>query len=120
MTRKLVAPRGLQVKGKRLWNDITANYELRFDELRLLEDVCREVDLIERLETALMDAPLTVKGSMGQEVASPLVQEIRQHRGVVARLLSALKLPDESGSQSNEIGSSARAAAMARWGRRGS
>lgn len=69
-------------------------YDLRPDEVRLLADGCREADIIERLEAELADAPLMVKGSMGQLVASPLVSEVRQHRAVLAGLLKSLKLPD--------------------------
>ena len=113
-------PKGLQAKGRRFWRDITSRYELRVDELRLLEDACREIDLIERLEDALIDAPLVAKGSMGQPVASPLVQEVRQHRSVLSSLLIKLKLPDEEGKPATgELVTNARAAAMARWGRRG-
>lgn len=120
MAERVVAPKGLQVKGKRLWRDITSGYELRADELRILEDACREVDLIERLEAELSTAPLVVNGSMGQPVAQPLVQEIRQHRGVLARLLTSLKLPDDEAAGGSDRASAARAAAIARWGSRGS
>ena len=110
----LKAPDRLGVKAKKVWTEITKDYDLRIDELRVLEDSCREIDLIERLEAELRDAPLMVTGSMGQPVASPLVQELRQHRSVLARLLAGLKLPEESGEGSGRA-PSARAAAIARW-----
>lgn len=110
-------PAGLGLQGSRLWLAITEEQELRVDELRILEDACREVDLIERLEDALRDAPLVVTGSQGQPVASPLVQELRQHRGLVARLLAALKLEDEGDSErdARERSAKARHAASVRW-----
>lgn len=114
---KLVAPAKLSVKSKRLWVEITEGFALRADELRILEDACREVDLVERLEAELRDGPLTVRGSMGQEVASPLVSELRQHRTVVARLLAMLKLPDEDGRAQESVSNAARKAANARWSR---
>jgi hypothetical protein len=115
--KKPVAPANLGSKSKRLWAEINGSYDLRCDELRILEDACREIDLVERLETELRDEPLMVKGSMGQLVASPLVQELRQHRAVVARLLAQLKLPDEDGRAQESVSNAARKAANARWSR---
>ncbi|MFG2596698.1 hypothetical protein [Streptomyces sp. NPDC048462] len=115
-------PEGLGPQGMTLWQEIGEVFELRVDELRILGDACREVDLIERMHVALLDAPLLVKGSMGQEVANPLVQELRQHRALVARLLSALKLPDDEEQEDTDgraRSSQARKAALARWGRTG-
>lgn len=106
-------------KAQSVWDDITSTYRLRPDELRILEDACREVDLVDRLEAALIGADLTVRGSQGQPVANPLVQEIRQHRQVVKALLGSLKLPDEDGRAQESRSSSARAAANARWRRSG-
>lgn len=115
-------PEALGPSGTRLWRDVSDAFELRVDELRVLEDACREVDLIERMEDALRDAPLTATGSTGQVVASPFLQELRQHRALVARLLASLKLPDEDGRQERDAGersAHARKAALARWGRAG-
>lgn len=114
---KPAAPSNLGTKAKRLWTDITASYDLRSDERRILEDACREVDIIERLEVEFRTADTMVKGSMGQLVASPLLQELRQHRAVAARLLGMLKLPDEDGRQQESVSNAARKAANARWSR---
>lgn len=108
-------PTRLGAKARHLWAEITGAYELRADELRVLEDSCREVDLIERMEAEQRDLPLVAKGSMGQDVAAPLVQELRQHRTALARLLQQLKLPEEGGDAARS--SAARDLAMARWGR---
>lgn len=113
---KPVSPKGLGSKAKAIWSETVDQYDLRVDELRVLEDACREADLVDRLETALDGADLIVKGSQGQPVANPLVQEIRQHRATLQRLLASLKLPDEpSGAEVGQRSSSARAAANARW-----
>lgn len=112
-------PAKFGASGRRLWRTVVERYELRPDEARLLGDACREADIIERLEEALADAPLIVKGSMGQLVASPLVSEVRQHRAVLAGLLKALKLPDppaEAERRQTAVSEQARAAARARWG----
>ena len=54
---------------------------------RVLEDAARVADLIERMQEELdADAPFVMKGSMGQPTASPLVSEIRQHRGTLTLL----------------------------------
>lgn len=105
-------------KAQSVWDDITGTYRLRPDELRILEDACREVDLVDRLEAALVGADLTVKGSQGQPVANPLVQEIRQHRQVVKALLGSLKLPDEDDARQPANPSAAgRALVASRWRR---
>ncbi len=113
-------PAKLGAAGRRLWREISGRYELRPDETRLLADACREADIIDRLEEELAGAPLIVKGSMGQLVASPLVSEVRQHRTVLAGLLKSLKLPDapdEAERRRAAVSDQARAAARARWGR---
>lgn len=89
-------PVELGVRGAELWRSVLEEHELRPDEMRVLEDACREVDLIELLEDAVRGAPLTARGSQGQPVANPLIQELRQHRGLVARLLGSLKLSSEA------------------------
>lgn len=125
--RKPPAPANLGPKARHIWTKTLEVYELRIDELRILEDACREVDLVERLEKELRKAPLTVEGSMGQPVSNPLVQEIRQHRSVIQRLLVSLKLPEGDGGAAGDAGgtaptsmtrsAAARKAAEARWRR---
>jgi hypothetical protein len=114
-----VAPDGLGPRGGALWRSVVDVYELRADELSVLEDACREAALIDRLDSALMGAKLVVKGSMGQDVASPLVQEIRQHRMTFASLMARLKLDDADGGEAASPAGRARAVASARWRRTG-
>jgi hypothetical protein len=112
-------PRGLKEAGTDLWDSVSSKYRLRPDEWRILIDAAREADLVARLEDELVDAPLMVKGSQGQLVASPLVSEVRQHRAVLAQLLGKLKLPDspqESARKKAEVSEKARMAARVRWG----
>lgn len=119
-----VPPEGLGGPALSLWRQIVNVYDLRPDELRVLEDACGEAMLVDRLKRAL-DEPgtqLIVRGSMGQQVASPLLTEIRQHRGTLAQLLGRLNLPDDatgevSGDSPAERSVKARAAANARWRR---
>lgn len=114
-----MAPKGLSTRSRRFWREVTDKYELRHDELRVLEDACREMDLIDSMSASLADMPVMVAGSMGQSVVNPLVAELRQHRAVLRQLLVSLKLPDEPapGSQGVESPRSvaARAAAKSRW-----
>lgn len=114
---KTTAPAKLGTKARKVWTDINATYDLRADELRILEDACREIDLIERLEKELVGAKLIVLGSMKQPVANPLVQEIRQHRGTLKSLFGALDLPDDPAEPAPSRSTSAREAAAARWRR---
>ncbi|MFI8279759.1 hypothetical protein ACIGBH_33645 [Streptomyces sp. NPDC085929] len=111
------APEGLGRRASDLWEDIVEGQDLRTDELRILEDACREVDLIERMHAELQGAPLVVKGSMGQDVANPLVQELRQHRALVARLLGSLKLREDDQAERDALArqDQARRAAGVRW-----
>jgi hypothetical protein len=112
-------PPSLGKRGRALWDSIVPKYDLRPDELCTLEDACREADLIERLHAELAEAELTTKGSMGQEVASPYVSEIRQHRTVLTNLLKTLKLPDSAAGAARkraQVSDAARAAARVRWG----
>ncbi len=121
MTTKPKAPSGLDKPGAALWRDVLAKYELRVDEQRILEDACRERDLIARLEAGLAGAPLIVKGSQGQDVINPLVSELRQHRSTFASLMRQLKLPDdgEGADSGGALSARNRAAAQARWASRG-
>jgi hypothetical protein len=121
----LKAPSKLGPAGRALWKGITEGYSLRADERRVVEDAAREADLIEQLQTALNDqmtaGKLFTRGSMGQDVINPLVAEVRQHRATLAGLLRALKLPDDAAPVTGEKPRSVanRAAANARWAKRG-
>lgn len=106
------APKGLKSAGRKVWKATVEAYELRQDELEVLRAVCAEADLIARMEDELAEAPLTVKGSMGQLVPHPLVTELRQHRATMAALLRGMKLPDEGGEGASN---QQREAANSRW-----
>jgi len=120
-------------------------YDLAPGEVRMLEDACREADLIAAMEAAWIaeGQAFTARGSQGQVVAHPVVSELRQHRGTLRQILVGLKLPhpddevperEESGPMSgNPRGrhessrppvapmsrqDSARVAAYARWHRK--
>ena len=111
-TSHIKTPTGLKTHGKRTWQEVTAKYELRADELDILEDICREIYLINVLEKELKDAPLMLKGSQGQDVVNPMVTELRQHRATKRSLWAALKLPDDDAGMA---GNQQREAAQSRW-----
>lgn len=104
-------PKSLKAEGRKLWRETVGVYELRQDELDVLRAACGEADLIARMEVELEGEPLTVKGSQGQLVAHPLVQELRQHRATMSALLRGLKLPDEGGASVNHQ----RTGGQSRW-----
>ena len=118
---KSKAPAGLADAGKRLWSAVVDKYDLRIDEQRTLEDACREADLIDLMASELAAGDLLITGSQGQKVVNPLVSELRQHRNTLAALMRQLKLPEDGDvdKEAGERSSKARAAAQARWARRG-
>lgn len=109
-------PTGL-ARSATLWDAVTTNYQLRPDELRLLEDCCYEMDIIDRLQEAVDGDGVTVQGSMGQMVIHPAIQEVRQHRNVLKQMLAKLGLPDAPGGAASDS-DRARRVAHARWQRK--
>lgn len=97
MPSKTTAPKDLGKGGRRVWRSVTSKYELRVDELVLLEDACRITDMIDSLDEAWADdgRPMTTRGSMGQLVIHPLIGEIRAQRMARNALWRQMKLPDD-------------------------
>lgn len=110
-------PNDLSASGGSLWRNVTGKYDLRFDELRVLEDACREADLVDDLASEARDAPRIVHGAQGQPVINPLISELRHHRSTLSSLLRQLKLPDDASSSAASAPRStqARNAATNRW-----
>lgn len=113
-------PSRLGTAGSSLWRALTADYEFRVDELVVLEAACRTADTLTLIDAALVDAPLTVPGSMGQLREHPLLAEARQQRQGLARLLRQLDIPDEGSglgaARAAARSSRGRRLASARWG----
>lgn len=118
MARKRQSPRGLSEKANKVWRSTLEDFDLSEHEYPILEGACRELDLITELEKELKGAPLMVRGSMGQDVANPLLAEVRQHRAAYVGLIRSLKLPEgESSVGQTPASRSAQNAANARWSR---
>jgi hypothetical protein len=113
-------PKRLAPGGLALWRAIVRTGPLRADHQQILEDAVRESDLIDELVEELRGAPKIVLGSQHQQVANPLISEIRQHRAVLSSLLRALELPkaDNGAAElAHEAREGAMALARARWSR---
>lgn len=93
-------PAGLDKPGKALWRRITSEFDLSSDpdKAELLFQACKVADQIAELDEAAAEAPLTVKGSMGQPVISPFISEARVQRGLLAQLLARMNFaePEEN------------------------
>ena len=131
-----VPPADLGDAGRELWESVTreytvngtpVHYELNGGEIRILKDACMQADLTEYMHRDWVAAgmPTTTKGSRGQDVAHPYIQEIRQHRSETANLLKSLKLPvleevktsEKSSDGKMSRSEAGRKAAAARWDR---
>lgn len=121
----LAAPRDLGKAGRALWRDIAgqmAKDGLTLDqrEQRYLLLACSEQDELAALEGALTELPKIVKGSQGQDVANPLINECRRSRTFIATMLGKVEMFDSTastkgtGSGSRTTSFQARAAAQAR------
>jgi hypothetical protein len=122
-TKAPAVPAGLGAAGRGLWREINAQVvddglELDARERRWLLLACCEADQLARVEQALDDADLVVKGSMGQPVANSLLGEATRGRQVIAGLLARLRIDDPLavgvGRGSRTTPTAARAAAFAR------
>ena len=124
-TKPARTPKNLASEGRTLWRAIASQVAedgLKLDqrELKLLESACREQDMLSRIEFALVDAPLTVKGAQAQMVSHPLIGEARRSRAQIASLLKAIGLEDPGaaaggGRGSRTTSTAARTAALTRY-----
>ncbi|MFG1617354.1 hypothetical protein ACGFI3_31715 [Nonomuraea wenchangensis] len=117
----LEAPPGLAERGLEAWNRLTVEYVFRTDELHVVREFCRTLDLLERLAAELETAPTMVMSPSQGSVPNRLFAEIRQQRLALRGLASSLALPDEAGSRGGDgqltVSQNARKASRARWDR---
>lgn len=83
---------GTGAGGSRLWQQITAAYELDEHETALLVEATRTVDLLDELDAAVKAEGVVIDSPHGRK-AHPAAVEARQQRITLARLLAALRLP---------------------------
>jgi hypothetical protein len=89
------APKGLGPAGAKLWRSVDEVFDFTDEpgKVQLLGQACKVADIIAELDDAAAEAPLTVRGSMGQPVISPFIAEARVQRALLAQLLGKLDLP---------------------------
>ncbi len=114
---------GLSGRGADLFTTLTASFDFDAHEVPTVVELCLTASLLARLEAEMRNASLTVRGSQGQEVGHPILQELARHRTTYLRLYSALNLPelDADGNHidlTNPRSIRAQKAAQARWGRK--
>jgi hypothetical protein len=112
-------PRDLKKRGKRLWRSVFDDYEPSPTEEQILLDLCRTLDEIDVLTAVLAQSEMVVAGSTGQLVVNPVIGALREHRKLAVRLSLALAVPGEGETYGRRRSTSARAAAQARWHRKG-
>jgi hypothetical protein len=96
--RKVPAvPAGTRAGGRRLWVSTLGKFELAEHEMTLLREAVRMADRLDALHVAVGDAVI-VSGKDGPKVHPGLV-EARQLEIALARVLVALRLPDDDGAQ---------------------
>lgn len=113
-------PENLGSAGVALWDAITEEFDFTGEpgKVAILERACRVSDQIARLEEATATEPMTARGSMGQLVIHPFIQEIRQQTTTLNALIKSLGLPETSEeklAKAEQRSQYARNAANARW-----
>ncbi len=101
MTVKKV-PSGLAAAGAKLWRSVVDVYELDEHESVVLLEAARTVDQLDLLQAAVTADGVVVDGPQGSK-AHPALVEARQQRITLARLLSALRLPDEESGKKPQL-----------------
>jgi len=92
--KALKVPNGTKAGGRRLWLSIVDEYDLEEHELTLLREAVRTVDALDVLDKLVKDEGAIVLGPHGSK-AHPALTEARQQRLALARILAALRLPED-------------------------
>jgi hypothetical protein len=85
------APAGTGAGGRRLWRDVTGRFDLSEHELALLREAARTVDQLDDLAAVLRRDGVTLDDGR----VHPALVESRQLRITLARVLAAMRLPDD-------------------------
>lgn len=109
-------PEVLGLRGSALWMDLQRDYEWDPQEVELLLETCRTLDVIDKLAESVATDGVMVRGSQGQPVMNGAVAELRQQQSAFARLVGQLNLVDaELGQVISARAVASRSAAQAKW-----
>jgi hypothetical protein len=116
MATTVRVPKGLGVRGTKLWRELHEERGEAFPpaETVLVEEACRMVDRLERLNGLLVGdeaAWARVRVPVNAVEDTPLVlvvndalAEARQQANVLKQIIAALRLPDEAGARPQRRG----------------
>lgn len=114
--KKASGPSFESADARELWSETCNVYSLAAHEKLILKGACMALDKIAAIQDELDGAALMSTGSMGQDVANPMLGELRQTQAAFDRAMKQLALPDAEGADAGSARStSAREAAAARW-----
>lgn len=86
-----VMPRGLGKRGKLEWHKVwEAGFWLHSEDYHWVEMISRAYDDIDAYRERVVTDGLILKGSLGQPVANPLIQEIRRCESTIRQCLSTI------------------------------
>jgi hypothetical protein len=103
-------PTGLGVEARRLWIEVTNEFELDHGDAVLLGEACHCLDELTKMRKAFAQEDIHVEGSTGRQRVNPLLATMTSHRGRLAALLAQI-LPSEEATAST----SAAKLANLRW-----
>lgn len=96
MKKPIAAPKGLGASGRALWIEVVSEFDPNEAERVQLRQACGVVDLCDSLaEIVAKEGPTMTDPRSGNSVAHPCVIELRLQRLVLARLIAAMRIPDE-------------------------
>jgi P27 family predicted phage terminase small subunit len=112
----LPPPDVLGDRGRKLWLELTDEFDFDPQEVQLLLETCRTLDQIDALQDSIATNGVMVSGSQGQPVLNAAVAELRQQQTSYGRLVGQLNLLDaELGQAMTARARAARTAGQARW-----
>jgi hypothetical protein len=86
-------------RGRRLWTNLLVQDKALEDETNPMREValsaCRTADRVDHLERLAQETDPVVEGRQGPMI-HPLLAEVRQQSALLARLVAALRLPDDA------------------------
>ena len=84
-------PADLRRSGRALWSALVDRLEFDAHEVRLLHEACRASDRCDALDRALRVQGIVMRAG----TPNPLLRETREQAITLARLVTALRLPDD-------------------------